>query len=100
MTDVRIITEALGGSPLSQLMQRGEAPADWCGVRPQGIEGWRTWAAKRTHSEPWPALLEALEPAFAATGKAREQLERVRRGNGIVVTTGQQPGLFGGPVYT
>jgi uncharacterized protein YllA (UPF0747 family) len=27
-------------------------------------------------------------------------LSRVRREGGIVVTTGQQPGLFGGPIYT
>ncbi len=28
------------------------------------------------------------------------RLERVAAGRGVVVTTGQQPGLFGGPIYT
>ncbi len=41
-----------------------------------------------------------LEPALHASGAAAERLERVRRANGVVITTGQQPGLFGGPVYT
>ena len=43
---------------------------------------------------------EAIAPAIAATGAAAARLERVRRAGGVVVTTGQQPGLFGGPVYT
>lgn len=35
-----------------------------------------------------------------ATGKAAERLRRVRAEGGVVITTGQQPGLFGGPIYT
>jgi bacillithiol biosynthesis cysteine-adding enzyme BshC len=44
--------------------------------------------------------LEALRPAFAAHGRAAARLDRVANGRGVVVTTGQQPGLFGGPIYT
>jgi uncharacterized protein YllA (UPF0747 family) len=44
--------------------------------------------------------LYVLRPAFAASGAAAARLERVAAGRGIVVTTGQQPGLFGGPIYT
>lgn len=33
-------------------------------------------------------------------GKAKARLEASAAGRGVVVTTGQQPGLFGGPVYT
>jgi len=44
--------------------------------------------------------LTRLSPAFAPTGKAKERLDAVASGRGVVVTTGQQPGLFGGPVYT
>src|SRR4029434_6671593 len=33
-------------------------------------------------------------------GAAQARLERVASARGIVVTTGQQPGLFGGPIYT
>jgi bacillithiol biosynthesis cysteine-adding enzyme BshC len=39
----------------------------------------------------------ALRPTSAA---AREKLRRVLAGEGFAVTTGQQAGLFGGPLYT
>ena len=39
-------------------------------------------------------------PAIMPTGAAAARLERVSRQGGVVVTTGQQPGLFGGPLYT
>jgi uncharacterized protein YllA (UPF0747 family) len=41
-----------------------------------------------------------LAEAFHATGNAKKRLDSVAGGKGVVVTTGQQPGLFGGPVYT
>jgi bacillithiol biosynthesis cysteine-adding enzyme BshC len=41
-----------------------------------------------------------LGPAFAAGGLAAERLQRSAGGKGIVVTTGQQPGMFGGPLMT
>ena len=47
MTDVRILSEPLGGSPLSLLMQRGEAPRDWLRPRPAGDDEWRRLAAER-----------------------------------------------------
>jgi uncharacterized protein YllA (UPF0747 family) len=37
---------------------------------------------------------------MAPGGAAAERLERVVAANGVAVTTGQQPGLFGGPIYT
>ena len=39
-------------------------------------------------------------PAIMPAGAAAARLERVSRQGGVVVTTGQQPGLFGGPLYT
>jgi uncharacterized protein YllA (UPF0747 family) len=100
MTDVRILSEPLGGTPLSLLMQRGEAPSDWLLTRPAGPDGWRELAAERARSTDWEAMWRSLEPALAASGPAAARLARVRREGGIVVTTGQQPGLFGGPIYT
>jgi uncharacterized protein YllA (UPF0747 family) len=44
--------------------------------------------------------LAALAPAIDAKGLAAERLRRVARDGGVLVTTGQQPGLFGGPIYT
>jgi bacillithiol biosynthesis cysteine-adding enzyme BshC len=42
-------------------------------------------------------LRESVEPS---TPRAAEKLERIANGEGFVVTTGQQAGLFGGPLYT
>jgi len=100
MTDVRIVSEPLGGSPLSLLIQRGEAPSDWLRGAPAGRDGWRELAAERARAADWDAMWTALTPALAPTGFAAERVARVRREGGIVVTTGQQPGLFGGPIYT
>ena len=52
-----------------------------------------TWPMVRTGGIP-----EALLPAFMAPG--RDQLARLRDPRVLVVTTGQQPGLLGGPLYT
>jgi bacillithiol synthase len=100
MTDVRILSEPLGGTPLSLLLQRGEAPSDWLHPRPSSGDGWRDRASERARSTDWDVMWSTIEPAIAATGPAAERLARVRREGGIVVTTGQQPGLFGGPIYT
>ena len=100
MTDVRILSEPLGGTPLSLLMQRGEAPSEWLRGTPVGRDGWRELAAERARSADWSSTWAVLEPALAASGPAADRLARVRREGGIVVTTGQQPGLFGGPIYT
>jgi bacillithiol biosynthesis cysteine-adding enzyme BshC len=43
--------------------------------------------------------LDDLAPAMSATGRAAERLARSGGGRGVVVTAGQQPGLFGGPLY-
>jgi bacillithiol biosynthesis cysteine-adding enzyme BshC len=40
-----------------------------------------------------------LRPAFVAGGPARENLERLL-GGALCITTGQQPGLFLGPLFT
>jgi uncharacterized protein YllA (UPF0747 family) len=44
--------------------------------------------------------LEQLAPAFNASGAAKERLARAASGRGMVITTGQQPGLFGGPLMS
>ena len=100
MTDVRILSEPLGGTPLSLLLQRGEAPIDWLPTAPAGPDAWRRTAMERSRAADWNATWTALEPAIAASGEAARRLARVRREGGVVVTTGQQPGLFGGPIYT
>lgn len=67
--------------------------------RPRGGEEWAARARAVNDSVPgdWASQ---LQPALSATGEAAVRLARVAGGKGIVVTTGQQPGLFGGPIYT
>lgn len=96
---VRVITEPLGGSPLSAAVQARRLPAEVQPWWPSGAASWREHAdAIRGSSNS--AWLDWLRPAFEATGRAAERLERSAAGRGIVITTGQQAGLFGGPLYT
>ncbi|MDQ3997705.1 MAG: bacillithiol biosynthesis BshC, partial [Gemmatimonadota bacterium] len=100
LSDLQVFTEALGGSPLSLAAQRGEAPDIWYRRRPGDVDEWRTYArgvAAQFSSGEW---LSALRPALEPSGESAERLRRVVAGRGVVVTSGQQPGLFGGPVYT
>jgi bacillithiol biosynthesis cysteine-adding enzyme BshC len=98
----RVITEPLGGSPLALAVQTRQLPSslqpwwpssldEWRGqverVRPAPVKGRDTW-------------LDAIRPALAPSGAASERLDRVVAERGIVVTTGQQAGLLGGPLYT
>lgn len=47
------------------------------------------------------AAREAIAPALRPTNaEASDKLQQVVEGGGLVVTTGQQAGLFGGPLYT
>ncbi len=89
----------LGGSTLSQAVQRGEVGAEWYAHRPSSPEAWRAHAAAVRASLNDVDWLTSLAPAFAATGAAADRLAKAAS-RGVVVTTGQQPGLFGGPMYT
>lgn len=42
----------------------------------------------------------AMRPAFLAQGAAQANLERLFRRDTLCITTGQQPGLFTGPLFT
>jgi bacillithiol biosynthesis cysteine-adding enzyme BshC len=100
VTAVRIEPGHLGGSPLSRLAQSGKAPLEWYPARPGTPDEWRNRAVQ-VRGSAGSEWLAALAPAFGpSSGAAAERLARVTAGKGVVVTTGQQPGLFGGPVYT
>ena len=95
-----VLTESLGGSALAQLGINRRAPAGWFEPRPDNLAEWWGRAVRIGAGSAADAALGALGGAIRATGAAAENIERVRRGNGVFVTTGQQPGLFGGPIYT
>src|SRR5688572_17810268 len=100
VSGVRIESTPLGGSPLSRLAQAGRAPAEWYAPRPQTVEEWRARADQVRGSVPADWLSKLASAFGPSSGAAADRLARVAEGRGIVVTTGQQPGLFGGPVYT
>ena len=77
----------------------GTVPTGWYEPLPRDARSWRE-RLKSVRSEFDDDWLSRLAPAVAATGKAKERLDAAASGRGVVVTTGQQPGLFGGPVYT
>jgi hypothetical protein len=95
----RVISQPLSGNPLAAAAIAGQAPTGWYEPTPRDAESWRQ-RIQTVRSEFGDDWLEKLSPAFEATGKARERLDAAARGRGVVVTTGQQPGLFGGPIYT
>ena len=99
MNGPRVITQPLSGNPLAAAAMAGTAPVGWYEPLPRDTKSWRD-RLQSVRSEFGGDWLEKLSPAFDATGKAKERLEAAASGRGVVVTTGQQPGLFGGPVYT
>ena len=46
------------------------------------------------------ALDPALRPAFAGEGRGAENIDRLFDDDALCVTSGQQPGLFTGPLFT
>jgi uncharacterized protein YllA (UPF0747 family) len=95
----RIITEPLGGGPLALAAQRGEHD-DWYLSRPEGVDSWREYLRQVAAGHRREAWVAKLGPALAAEGLAKARLQRVLDGEGVVISTGQQAALFGGPLYT
>ncbi len=92
-------TVPLGGGALSLSLQRADVRHEWLAPLPHDVASWRAHAEQvreSLHSVDW---LTALSPAIVATGRAAARVGRAASG-GVVVTTGQQPGLFGGATYT
>jgi uncharacterized protein YllA (UPF0747 family) len=77
----------------------GALPAAWYPAALAGAAAWKAHAEAVRQEFAAGDWHGALAPAFAARGAAADRLARSAGGKGIVVTTGQQPGLFGGPMY-
>jgi bacillithiol biosynthesis cysteine-adding enzyme BshC len=92
---LKIISRRVAGGELAQRALTG-AIDQWYARPPDTPDGWRARAravAAEFAARDWRARLAG---AFDAHGLAAERLARAD----VVVTTGQQPGLFGGPLYT
>ncbi len=99
MTAPRIIAEPLGGSRLSQAVQRGELDPHVVVPAPRTPDAWKARAQMVARGAP-ARWYEELRAAFGGERGSPARLERVAKAGGVVVTTGQQAGLFGGPIYT
>lgn len=97
MTRASVLTELLGGSALSQAARAGELP-EWYRAVPRGTTDWRAYVDE-VRATVGPGWLERLDAAFDVRGIAADRLKAAAE-RGLVVTTGQQPGLFGGPLMT
>ena len=98
MTEPIVRTEPLGGAPLARAAIEGQR-GEWYPAIPSSEQGWKTRAeaVRASSSREW---LDTIRSSLSASGAAGARLARVVSGRGVVVTTGQQPGLFGGPIYT
>ena len=97
---LRVISTPLQGKNLTSAALAGSVPSTWYAARPRGSEEWRARAETITSQLVSRDWLTPLLPALEPTGRAEERLRAAASGGGFVVTAGQQPALFGGPLYT
>lgn len=106
MSDLLVRTIPIGGGALARGAIAGELP-QWYPAAPHGTEGWRE-RVREVSEGARTGWLDRLAPAFGfapapegdSSSPAAARLARAAKAGGAVVTTGQQPGLFGGPIYT
>ena len=63
MSAPRVVTEPLGGGPLSRAAQDGQAPAEWYRARPRGAAAWKEHAEAVRAEFTASRWLAGLRPA-------------------------------------
>ncbi|HEY7894995.1 MAG TPA: bacillithiol biosynthesis BshC [Gemmatimonadaceae bacterium] len=98
MSELKVVSLPTAMPDIVKAARAGGVASAWYDAAPRDASEWRAraTAVRDQGAGDWA---RALAPAFDASGPAADRLARVARG-GIVVTTGQQAGLFGGPIYT
>jgi bacillithiol biosynthesis cysteine-adding enzyme BshC len=95
---LEVINTPITGSSLARIAIEG-GDGNLYVRRPSSSSQWSARAEQATSSLLHKNWSEVLAPAIGAAGEAGKRLERAASA-GVAVTTGQQPGLFGGPLYT
>ncbi|MDQ2889343.1 MAG: bacillithiol biosynthesis cysteine-adding enzyme BshC [Gemmatimonadota bacterium] len=95
---IRIINRELGGSALARAALAGDVP-DWYAPRLIGARAWDRAASDVAADFGRRNWVDELLPALQPNAEVLARLRSVVSGGGVVVTGGQQPGLFGGPLY-
>lgn len=98
--DLQVRTDPLGGSALARAALAGATPEAWYPAAVRDREGWTRLAEATARDFAGRDWLTPLWPAIEGTGAAADRLRRTAEQGGVLVTTGQQPGLFGGPMLT
>jgi bacillithiol synthase len=99
--NIQIHIEAIAGDPLvDDYLRQDPRLAPFFPGSPFDREAFRR-NADQVRSRLDAATAHDMAAAVRPLGPAaREKLHAIAAGHGFVVTTGQQPGLFGGPLYT
>ena len=95
---VTVVSTPITGTALTRPAVEGVG-SRWYVPRPSDSTRWLERAATVRDNLLTNDWTLDLAPALNATGRAADNLARVSS-TGFAVTTGQQPGLFGGPLYT
>jgi bacillithiol biosynthesis cysteine-adding enzyme BshC len=96
---LRVVSTPIVGTGLTRIGADREAVSPWFERVPRTAAEWKARAELIRGSLVHSDWLRQLSPAFNARGPAAARLERAAS-SGFAVTAGQQPGLFGGPLYT
>lgn len=99
MSEPRVVTQPLGGSALSDAVATASLGPGMVDALPMSVDAWRQ-RARDVASRAAPGWLDRLADAFGGDITRLGRVQRAAATGGVVVTTGQQAGLFGGPMYT